>query len=142
MLKKFLQHIELILSAAGVAVIFLIPALVGPGPGGYWKIVALTAIFVGVLHGIIFWIIRSRQRRVRAEAIHEIRMMLHDRINNALATIMIQTSFTHDELAQRQAQLEAIQKSVEKISSQLEDVSDESLAKWKDRYSNAVSARA
>jgi hypothetical protein len=137
-MKVILKNIELILSAAGLLVIFLVPTVIAPQPADYWKVVALTAIFVGALHGIIFWMIRQRQRAVREEAIKEIRLMLQDRINNALATIMVQTSMSG--VTKQEEQLEAIRQSVATISQQLADLTDESLEKWKDRYGTAHTA--
>ena len=136
-MKLILKHIELILSGAGLLVIYLVPALFSHQPVDYWKVVALTAIFVGALHGVIFWTIRQRQRVVREEAIKEIRLMLQDRINNALATILVHSSHSSGEKDQQEEQLLAIQRNVEKISQQLTDLTDESLEKWKDRYSDA-----
>lgn len=48
---------------------------------------AVTALGISVLHGLIFWVVRRRQRRVRQEAIVEIREMLADVVKNQLAAI-------------------------------------------------------
>ncbi len=73
--QHFIRHIELWLSAAGVVLAFLIPTVLGPGID-FWKAVALTALFVGFLHGIVFWSVKRRQASVRAQTIDEVRDML------------------------------------------------------------------
>lgn len=136
-MKFVLKHLELILSAAGLLVIFLMPALFHTPSADYWRVVALTAIGVGVLHGVIFWTVRRRQQMVREQAVAEITLMLQDRINNVLSRISLHASYSPDEEAQRTAQLKGIQDAVDNISRQLKEVSDESLSQWKHRYTQA-----
>jgi len=61
--------------------------LVAPAPGTFWRVAAITAIGVGLLHGPIFWVIRRRQRVVRQQSIEEIREMLGDVVKNKLSVI-------------------------------------------------------
>lgn len=55
----------------------------------FWRPTAVVAAMVGVLHGLIFWLIRRRQRKVRKEAIKDIQLMLKDQINSLLTVITI-----------------------------------------------------
>ena len=69
MKKYFIEHIELWLSALGIAIIWVVPLIVPPGGyvQGYWKVVAITAIAVGIVHGGIFWVVRKRREKKKAE---------------------------------------------------------------------------
>lgn len=73
--QHFVRHIELWLSAAGIVVAFVVPMVLGSGID-FWKAVALTALVVSFLHGIVFWSIKRRQASVRAQTIAEVRTML------------------------------------------------------------------
>jgi hypothetical protein len=54
-LRSFLRNIELWLSFAELVVILIVPAMLAPdGALVSWKIAAVTAIGVGLLHGAIF----------------------------------------------------------------------------------------
>lgn len=69
MKKYFIEHIELWLSAVGIGIIWVVPLVVPPGGyvEEYWRVVAITAIAVGVVHGVIFWAVRRRQEKRKAE---------------------------------------------------------------------------
>jgi signal transduction histidine kinase len=67
MMQRFLDHIELWLSAFGLFVIWAVPSLFAPDETA-WKVTALTAIIVGTLHGILFWVVRRRREKIRADA--------------------------------------------------------------------------
>ena len=83
-MRSFLANIELWLSGVALLIILIVPAMFYSGQHDVWKITAITAIGVGTLHGIIFWLVRRRQRLVRNEAIGEIRAMLTDTVNNVV----------------------------------------------------------
>ena len=70
-MRHFVDNIELYLSAAGLVVVWAVAAVLG----------------VSVLHGAIFWVVRRRQRRIRAQSVHEIREMLTDQVKNQLAVM-------------------------------------------------------
>ena len=61
-MKKVLEYLELILTAVGVVVVAVVFALFRNVAA--WKAAAISAVGVGVLHGIIFFIVRSAQRRL------------------------------------------------------------------------------
>jgi hypothetical protein len=53
-----------------------------------WKPAAICALAVGVIHGIIFYLVRSKQRKVRSQEVFSIRDMLEDMVNHRLATVL------------------------------------------------------
>lgn len=129
-----LDNVELWLSGAGLLVILLVPSLAAggaPHSTTYWAVMAVTALIVGVLHGMIFWLIRRRQRRLRAEAIAELRVMLRDRINNELTTLL---SHLDDANAGDLHLVERIRGSTQSIADLLSALSEESLTDWRTRY--------
>lgn len=137
MTRHFLDNIELWLSAAGVGVILAAPALISPVTSGdYWRVVAVTAVSVGVLHGVIFWMVRRRQRQLRSAAIAEIRGMLRDVINNKLTVIL--GSSRGSAGGPDRADLEALAESVRQISELVNTLSLESLQRWQHRYRGVI----
>lgn len=135
--NAFIDHIELWLSGAGLVVIVGVPYVIAPAPGGFWRVAAITAIGVGLLHGVIFWVIRRRQRIIRQRSIDEIREMLSDVVKNKLAVIdMYLPKDDGQEVVE--AQLEGIQETIDQISSHVDTLSEESIDDWKTRYDGAV----
>lgn len=135
--NSFIDNIELWLSGAGIVVILGVPNLYNPAPGSFWKVAAITAIGVGLLHGVIFWVIRRRQRIVRQKSIDEIREMLSDVVKNKLAVIDMYLPES-DEQEVVEAQLEGIQETIEQISVHVDTLSEESIKDWKTKYDGAV----
>ena len=82
--RWFLNNIELILTAVGIGVILLSGFVASrsafkdsvPLTRTVEMATAVSATLVGVVHGILFWLLRRRQRWVRQEAIRQIREML------------------------------------------------------------------
>ncbi|MCW8193850.1 hypothetical protein F6455_03495 [Proteobacteria bacterium 005FR1] len=66
--RYFIEYIELWLSGLGVVLIWAIPQLITPEEGDRWRTTAITAILIGVIHGVIFWIIRRRRQKIKAHA--------------------------------------------------------------------------
>ncbi len=133
-MKFLIDNIELVLSTAGLAVIWFVPELIAGGHDS-WQVTALTATGVGVLHGVIFWIIRRRQRTIRNEAIAEIQLMLKDQINSQLTVITLSAEQAKEGVS-RDERLRQVQETSVKISKMLSGISDESLRRWRGRYAN------
>ena len=116
-MQRFLENLELILTGAGVAVVAIFFALfrdVAP-----WKAAALSALAVGVLHGIIFFTVRSAQRRARNKAVTTIRRTLDDLVRNKLQVVLFATEINDQDwrpAAQRAVQ--EIQVSLNKIEAE------------------------
>jgi uncharacterized YccA/Bax inhibitor family protein len=84
--QRFLKYLELLLTAAGVLVVIVVFAVfrhIAP-----WKAAAMCAVAVGVLHGFIFFSVRSAQRKARNRALQEIRGTLDDLVRNKLQVVL------------------------------------------------------
>jgi hypothetical protein len=53
-----------------------------------WKAAALCAVFVAVVHGFIFYAVRSQQREARQKNVFSIREMLDDMMKNRLNVVL------------------------------------------------------
>lgn len=126
-MRGFLNHIELWLSAAGVAVILLIGGLLGGSGVGRWQVTAYTAIAVGVLHGIIFWVVRRRQRRVREKTLAEAHAMLRDSIQKQVAALLTMDARASEEQRRR---LDGVFDSLVLLDHLLDSLSSERLRAW------------
>lgn len=119
-MKKALEYLELILTAAGVIVVIVFFALfrnVSP-----WKAAAISAVAVGILHGIIFFVVRSAQRRARRAAVNSIRHTFDDLVRNKLQVVLFATEI------QDQDWRPAAQRAVQEIQNSLTRIEAESLA--------------
>ncbi len=129
-----LRYLELILTLAGLVVTFAVTALIAPLGISHWQIAATTAMIVGVVHGVLFWVVRRRQRNVRLEAVNEIQAMLKDVINNQLMVIQGMDDIRTADPAQAQRAHAQISRSVTSISDALQHLSEESLRAWRNKY--------
>jgi uncharacterized membrane protein SirB2 len=85
-MRLFLKYLELILTVAGVVVVVIFFSVFrGIAP---WKAAALSAVAVGVLHGAIFFAVRSAQRHTRNKELRLIRQTLNDLMRNKLQAVM------------------------------------------------------
>lgn len=135
-MKHLVDNIELYLSAAGLAVVWIVAAVLGPTGVSVWQVAAVTALGVSVLHGAIFWVVRRRQRQIRAQSVHEIREMLTDQVKNQLAVMrMWMPERTAPEL---EAHLKGIAESIDEVDRMVDGLSEEKLRAWKATYSNAA----
>lgn len=133
--RAFVNHIELWLSGAGLVVIWAVPALFGGAD--VWQVAAFTAVGVGILHGLIFWTVRRRQRKRRMETIREIREMLSDVVKNELAIIRASLP-AGEEREQYDIFFDGIEESIEEIAERVDSLSEESLRDWKSEYREAL----
>jgi hypothetical protein len=144
--RSFLNNIELNLTAVGIGVILLSGFVASrsafkdsvPPTRAVEMATAVSATLVGVIHGILFWLLRRRQRQVRREAIQQIREMLEDLGKNRLQTIkmslyMVQAHQPEQEERTRQSFDRAYQILAE-MSTLIDHISEESLAGWRHRY--------
>ena len=126
-MRGFLNHIELWLSAAGVAVILLVPGLLDLEGTNPWRTTALTAIAVGVLHGMIFWAVRRRQRAVRERTLLEARAMLSESIQKQVAALLTMDARASEEQRKR---LDGVFDSLILLDHLLDSLSSEGLRAW------------
>jgi uncharacterized ion transporter superfamily protein YfcC len=133
-MRIFLRYIELFLSGLGLIVILVVPNLIQSESLSKWQVASITATFVGVIHGIIFWLIRRRQRLVRNETISEVREMLRDIINNNLAVIALSSQLYGVDARKAKTAIEQTERAIENISKALDTISEESLRSWRSKY--------
>ncbi|HEY0789883.1 MAG TPA: hypothetical protein VGD78_02355 [Chthoniobacterales bacterium] len=133
-MRVLLNHIELWLSALGIVIICGVPTLLRGTYPDPWPSAAITAVLVGLLHGFIFWAVRSRQRQIRNRAIKEITRMLQDRINNELAVILMNLTTPGRDPQQSSRLIKSTQTRIERIAQQVSRLSEESLQAWKSEY--------
>jgi hypothetical protein len=117
-MKNILRYLELILTVVGVLVVALVFALFRHTAP--WKPAAICAVAVGVLHGIVFYVVRSKQRSARSQEVFSIRDMLDDMVNNRLTTKLYPAQ-VGDDWRQR------AQRAVWEIQARLNFIEDESL---------------
>lgn len=136
--RWFLNNIELILTAVGIGVILLSGFVASRSAFSLETATAVSATLVGVIHGILFWLLRRRQRWVRQEAIRQIREMLEDLGKNRLQTIkmslyMVQIHQPEQEERTRQS-FDRVYQILAEMSTLIDHISEESLAGWRHRY--------
>lgn len=133
-MQKIVQNLELVLTAAGLVVIFAVHFIFEETYGGSWMIAAVTAIAVGVIHGLIFWLVRRRQRHIRSRALEEAKRMLKDIVNNQLCIIQFSADLQQRDQAPIKDAHARITTSVGHINAALNEISEESLDLWKKKY--------
>ena len=118
-MTTLLRYLELILTAAGIIVVVLFfVAFRNLTP---WKAAALSATSVSVIHGVIFFAVRSAQRSARNRALQSIRRRLDDLVRNKLQVVLFATEI-HD-----QDWRPAAQRAVQEIQNSLQHIEAESL---------------
>ena len=118
-MRNWLEYLELILTAAGVLVVLIFFSIFRDIAA--WKAAAISALAVGVLHGVIFFAVRSAQRRARTIAIRNIRARLDDLVRNKLQVVLFATEI------QDQDWRPAAQSAVQEIVNNLNQIESESL---------------
>ena len=137
----FLRYLELLLTAAGLAVIIAASTFIHPEGVSRWMVTAITAIVVGVIHGLLFWAVRHRQRLVRRHALAETQHMLRDIVNNQLAIIRMDLDLANQPAGGATARsLDHMQRAIDTISQTLDNVNEESLARWQSHYGSSASS--
>ena len=139
-MRLFLDNLELWLTGAGLAVIVVVPSVLGTTPASYWHVVAVTAVLVGVVHGLLFWLVRRRQRLVRRATLFAARGMLRDVVNNRLQVLLLGLETATPEIDA--SALRDAREGVEHVSQLLGTLSEESLRRWEERYAGLVRGAA
>jgi hypothetical protein len=137
-ISHVIDHIELYLVGFSVAVALALPFAIEVGTND--QELAVTALAACVVQGFVFWALRRRFRRVRLEMIGELRAMLKDRINNHLTIVLMSVTQRRDSRvseAERELLQAAIGATVA-VSRVLDELSMESLTRWKAKYRTEV----
>jgi hypothetical protein len=129
-----LRYLELIFTLVGIGVIFGVTALFSSPRTSVWQIAAITAMLVGVIHGLLFWLVRRRQQHVRQTTITELQGMLKDIINNQLTVIQAMNNLREANPEETKRACDYTSRSVIAISDALQHLSEESLRSWKTKY--------
>ena len=129
-MKHFIDNLELYLTGVCVLISFVVPALFGYRD--YWRVLAVTVLAITVVHGILFWIVRRRQRQVRHELIEAIRPMLADRIKNHLTVVLFAATEQRDGVDV--SHVEAAIAAAGEITATLDQLSLDSLRRWNRHY--------
>lgn len=135
--RGFVNHIELWLSGVALVLIFGIPAVVGPTGVAFWRLTAVIAIAVGTIHGVIFWVVRRRQRQIRRRSIQAIQAMLADVVKNRLTAIDMYLPEDEDPEMVRQ-EVDDIRRSIREIAQHVDNLSEEVLADWEEQYEETL----
>ena len=132
--QKMMDNLEIVLTFAGLGVIFMMAGLLHAFD--YWHVIAVTAMAVGVVHGLLFWYVRRRQRLVRRELISAMRPMLADRIKNPLAVLLMAVTEgeANDRTNEEREVVVAALSAARDISATLDLLSLDSLHKWQHQY--------
>ncbi len=139
-MQSFIRNLELWLTAAGLVVVAIAAAWSAAVHIEPWRTAAIAATAVGVIHGILFWIVRSRQRKMRTQTIAEVQFMLSDIVNNQLGIIMAAAEMTPGNTASSETaeHTQRIRASVLRISEGVRHLSEESLGAWSAKYANVL----
>jgi MFS superfamily sulfate permease-like transporter len=132
-MHKLIEYLELVLTGAGVLVVigaFAIFRDVEP-----WKAAAIAGLAVGVIHGIIFFMVRSAQRRTRNQAVHAIRHTFDDLVRNKLQVVLFATEIQNEDWRP------AAQRAVQEIQNSLNRIEAESLRAAKSWHGEPVPLR-
>lgn len=139
-MQSFIRNLELWLTAAGLVVVAIAAAWSAAVHIEPWRTAAIAATAVGVIHGVLFWIVRSRQRKMRTQTIAEVQFMLSDIVNNQLGIIMAAAEMTPGNTASSETaeHTQRIRASVLRISEGVRHLSEESLGAWSAKYANVL----
>jgi len=139
--RGFVDHIELWLSGVALVLIFGIPGIVGPSGIDFWRLTAIIAVAVGTIHGVLFWVVRRRQRQIRRESIRAIQAMLADVVKNRLTAIDMYLPEGEDpEMVRRE--VNGIRTSIREIAEHVDNLSEETLEDWEEKYDEALGQTA
>lgn len=136
----FLRHLELILTVAGVVVVG-VTLLLFRERADAPVLTGMVATAVGVLHGLIFWVVRRRQRHVREATVSELRAMLKDVTNNHLTVILahaMELEAAAPTSRETEESRQEVEQAVMRISAALNSLSEESLSHWHARYDGVM----
>jgi uncharacterized membrane protein (UPF0182 family) len=136
-MRTLLNQLELIFTVAGIGVILLVTLVVHPQDMTTWQVAAITATAVGLIHGVLFWLVRRRQREVRRETIAELQGMLKDIINNQLAVIAAMNDLREIRPEEAKRACDYTARSVTTITEALHHLSEESLRSWHAKHAHS-----
>jgi hypothetical protein len=135
-------NVELYLVAVTLCVVLLVPLALELGTDT--QELAGAALAACVVQAGLLWVLRRRATAIRQRLIAEVQALLRDRINNHLQVVVFSlaeqdagaaTAGERERLAQAMAAVTA-------VSRTLDELSTDSLRRWRDRYREALSEAA
>jgi hypothetical protein len=131
-------HLELYLSGVALVVALVVPLALELGTNA--QELAGAALAACVLQGWLHWLLRRRAARVRREVIAEVRGLLRDRINNHLQVVMFSLAGSRDAAATDpdRVLLALAMDAVAAVSGTLDELSTDSLRRWRERYADVL----
>jgi hypothetical protein len=132
-------HLELYLSAIVLAIVLVLPLALELGTDV--QELAGAALVACVLQGLVHWVLRRRAEAVRQALIDEVRGLLRDRINNHLQVVLFSLARTreHSGTTEDRERLAEALDAVGAVSRTLDELSTDSLRRWKEHYGSALS---
>ena len=131
-----LKRFELYIAALAVAFATASAAVLLTDPPGV--VVYAVAVFgVSAIISAIQWADRERQKRLRAQAIAEIREMLTDQVLNQLAAMKLWMAEDPDPEALGVI-FEETDASIDRVAEMINGLSEEQLDTWRLTYANAI----
>jgi hypothetical protein len=99
-----------------------------------------AALAACVLQGLVHWALRRRAEAVRQALIGEVRGLLRDRINNQLQVVMFSLAGTEARSGTPEDRRRLAQAlvAVGAVSRTLDELSTDSLRRWKEHYGGAL----
>lgn len=100
-----------------------------------------AALAACALQGWVHWLLRRRAARVRRELVAEVRGLLRDRINNHLQVVMLSLADrrTAPGAGPDRAHLAMAMEAIAAVSRTLDELSTDSLRRWREHYAVALS---
>jgi hypothetical protein len=140
--RHLAAHAELYLSAVAVATALVLPLALELGTDV--QELAGAALAACVAQGLAHWLLRRRAAAVRREVIGELRGLLRDRINNQLQVVLFSLAErgTAPGSVEDRRRLAQAMAAIAAVSRTLDELSADSLRRWKDHYGNTVSGAA
>jgi hypothetical protein len=140
--RHLTAHLELYLSALAIGVALVLPLALELGTDA--QELAGAALAACLVQGLILWKLRRRATAVRRQLIAEVRALLQDRINNHLQVVLFSLAAggTGSGAGEDRERLTLALAAVAAVSRTLDELSADTLRRWKDHYGSVVSDAA
>lgn len=131
-----LKRLELYVAAMAVAftATSVVVVLAAPPPV---VVFAVAAFGIGAILGVVQWADRERQKRLRVQAIHEIREMLTDQVLNQLAAMKMWMAEDPDPSVLGLI-FEETDASIDRVAEMINGLSEQQLDTWRLTYANVA----
>ena len=132
------NHADKVLVLLFALIIIGVPLLLDPHSDQLWQSTLISSLLVVLLYFVFLAQMKKRERSIRELAIQDIRRMLRDVVNNKLSVIMINASLTQTISEDDARKVQSVLETVQKISDDLENLSIDSVDRWRKKYRNPL----